>query len=158
LRIFALALISLCFGIAVFLPVIHTASAQSVSDALVAVNRAFADVSRAESSGANVTQLVQELNQALLLINQGESIQGSDPSQASSLFQQASAIASTVEEQIPSALVEGQAATRAELFWLGAYLVGISVACVLIYLFGSRVFWTLWLRTHRSWVVRKSAE
>jgi len=131
------------------------AQSATLNSALIAIQNAFAQVSRAESQGANVTQQVSELNQALQLVQMGENENSTVSEQ---YYSQAINLATQVVQQLPQATRQGQAAAQLELTWLGLLLGGLAAAGIIVYFFGSMVFWRLWVRTHRGWMVRKNEE
>lgn len=136
-------------------PLVVFAASTSDGSALSSIQNAFSQVSLAESKGANITLQVQELNQALQLVSQGEAIQQSNVALASQYYSQAESIAAQVEQQIPQSITQGQAAATLSLEELSAFLGVLALAGVLVYLFTGRVLWRLWLRQHRDWTVRR---
>ncbi len=136
-------------------PLVVFAASTSDGAALSSIQNAFAQVSLAESKGANITLQVQELNQALQLVSQGEAIQQSNVTLASQYYSQAESIAAQVQQQIPQSIAQGQAAATLSLQELSAFLGVLALAGVLVYLFTGRVLWRLWLRQHRDWTVKR---
>ncbi|MDG6929224.1 MAG: hypothetical protein JRN29_04155 [Nitrososphaerota archaeon] len=147
-RLFAACLLALLLAALLPLP----AHGASPAPALGSIQGAYVKVLQAEQEGANVSVQVSELNQALALVQQGEA---SNQTRAAQLYGRAQAMASAVEAQLPQAIAQGQAAARTELILLGSYLGGIAVAVGAIYFYGGRVFWTVWIRLHRDWTVRR---
>lgn len=107
---------------------------------------AFAAVSRAEAAGGNVTRLVGDLDRAVRLIDAGGE---ADLVEADALIRGVEAAASSVES--------GGAQSRTMRYVeTGFVLVVLAAAAALVWLYGSRVFWRLWIRTKRGWRVEQA--
>ena len=133
------------------------AHASATSDQLLAsAQSTYLKILEAQQAGGNVTSLTNTMNQALALIGEGQSVEGTDPATAAGLYQQAGSLIQEVNQQLPQVESAGRAAEQAELLWLGAFLVSITAVGGLVYFFGSRVFWNVWVRLHRGWVVKKA--
>jgi len=120
------------------------------------ISAAFGRVSVVQGEGGNVTGVVRLLNQALALVEEGASVQGSDAAQAQTYYQQAEDVVRSVNAQLPSVEQQGLASSRSQLAWLAATMIVLALAGALVFRFGGRAFWALWVRTHHDWVVRKA--
>lgn len=115
-----------------------------VADEEVRINlvEAYEAVAEAEEAGGEVSGLLERLNDALGLMEQGR-------------FGEADIIVAEVLSRAP--LVESTGA-QGERYRL-AVGVGTAVALVSLaavsWLFGSRFIWRVWLRSRRGWVVRR---
>jgi len=109
---------------------------------------AFVAVAEAERLGGDVSELVDELNQALILLEKGE--MRNDEVRLSEAL-------SKVKDVIARAPVVGQgglAAMQARTVqsWL---VVSVVVALgVIVWRYESRIFWRLWVRSKRGWKVK----
>ncbi|MDA4115244.1 MAG: hypothetical protein OK442_01660 [Thaumarchaeota archaeon] len=125
-----------------------------VSSANEEILSAFAAVSVAERSGGNVSALDAKLNGAILLVQEAEDVNATDPAQAAADLQNATAAAQGVVTASTSVEHAGSAARQAtEGTSLGA-ASAIVVVAALIYVFGGRVYRKAWLRVYRDSVVR----
>jgi hypothetical protein len=133
-----------------------TARAQTSSQVRAQIGEAYVAVLQAEQSGGNVTSMVAQLNSALSLVQQADSINGTDPSQAQALYSQASSIAGQVIQSAPAVASAGAAATSTAETYLAVETVVLAGLAVVAYLYTPRIFWSLWLRVHRGWRVKKA--
>jgi len=123
-----------------------------VSEARERVYEAYAAVVDAEASGGNVTGLVERLNEAIELIELAEN--SSDPELAANFTAQAVDIVDEVLGEVGGVKEEGLALRRFRLF-LGVFSVLLFLVLgVLIYFYGPRVFWALWVRFKGDWKVK----
>nr|MDO8043346.1 DUF1616 domain-containing protein [Candidatus Baldrarchaeota archaeon] len=126
----------------------------TVDDARRKVYDAYAAVVDAEASGGNVTDLVNRLNEAIELIRLAENT--SDSEEASVFVEQAVSIADDVLSEIGEVKEEGLALRRFHLF-LSVFSISLLVVSgVLIYFYGPKVFWGLWVRIKGNWKVKSS--
>ena len=123
-----------------------------VDEAREKVYEAYGAVVDAERSGGNVSDLVDRLNEAIELIELAENT--SDPEEASAYAEQAVGIAGEVLSEVGEVKEKGLALRRFRLF-LGVFSGFLCVVfCVLIYFYGPRVFWGLWVKIKGGWKVR----
>ena len=126
----------------------------TVDDARKKIFEAYAAVVDAEASGGNVTDLVNRLNEAIELIRLAENT--SDSEEASVLIEQAISIADGVLSEVGEVKEEGLALRRFHLFLSVFSISLIFVSCVLVYFYGPKVFWGLWVRIKGNWRVKSS--
>lgn len=107
---------------------------------------AFTYVKRAEASGGDVSALIPKLNAALQLINSG----------SSDNLAIARALIIEVSQEALITQVSGAQETSSQSMVVGASLVLLGASAVLIYIYGPRVFWGLWVRMKKDWVVKGS--
>ncbi|MHA1582085.1 MAG: DUF1616 domain-containing protein, partial [Candidatus Baldrarchaeia archaeon] len=127
----------------------------TVNDARRKVYDAYAAVVDAEASGSNVTDLVNRLNEAIELIGLAENT--SDPEQASVFVEQAVSIADEVLSEVGEVKEEGLALRRLHLFLSVFSISLLIISGVLIYFYGSKVFWGLWVRIKGNWKIKGSS-
>jgi hypothetical protein len=108
--------------------------------------RAFVDVRYAESSFAYVGDLVDKLNTAAHLLDVG----GDDN------VAQASALISAVLASTPSRISAGSQYETTRLAIRGVLLAILIVSALLVYFYGSRLYWGLWLRSRGKWRVERA--
>ena len=108
--------------------------------------RAFVGVQRAERAYGNVGRLVGELNTAAHLLDVG----GDDN------VAKASALISDVLASTPSVESSGSQAQTTRLAIRGVLLGILGVAALLVWFYGSRVYWGLWLRARGGWRVERA--
>ncbi len=128
-----------------------TESAQLYSE----IGTTYARVQTIEGEGGNVTGVVGQLNQALALVAAGEANETGAPDQAQALYQQAESIIQSVNQELPGVESRGKASAQSEVFWLAFTLGALAAIGIGIYFFGGRIFWSLWVRSHRDWTVKK---
>jgi hypothetical protein len=105
---------------------------------------AFDAVSRAESAGGDVSELVEELREALELLGTGDEMD----------LEMAESVLEGVLARAPAVAELGVASIHAQYVWLGVVLGLVAVSAVGVWRLGPRIVWSLWLRSKRSWRVR----
>jgi hypothetical protein len=101
----------------------------------------FASVLKAEKTGGDVGLLVSRLNEAALLIDSG-----TDES-----LSRAQGIITEVNGLVPSVAAQGSQSTMLQLVEAWITLVVLGTSAVLVWLYGGRVFWRVWLRAKGGW-------
>jgi hypothetical protein len=119
--------------------------AVSVDDARSRLADAYAALSRAESAGGNVDDLVLMLNSAAGLIDRGRD---ADLVVAESIIGEVAGLASGVG-------AAGAQRIQTRYIVTGVVLVVLAAAGVLVWFRGSRWFWLGWLRARRGWRVER---
>lgn len=112
----------------------------------------YSKLVEAEKAGANVSNASQQLNRALTLIKSLEEGQ----TNREEAIQQAISIIREVESTIPTLIEEGRRATFFKNLYIGLAIASIISLIVLTHLFTERIFWNLWIRARRRWIVRVS--
>lgn len=110
-------------------------------DVEASMQEAYRLIAVAESSGGDVSALIPKLNQAAALVRNND---------ADSL---ARALNLTTEV-MNSAVAAGSAGAQSvfiKYVTIWVTLVVLGVAGILVYLYGSRLFWRLWLWSKRGW-------
>jgi hypothetical protein len=116
---------------------------QTGSDLNSEILLVFNEISKAEESGAEVSSLVEELNQIITLVNNGDETALIEANNRLSLLSQAS----------QEATLTGTRTTQNEL--ITTIVIGLAtiVASILAWIYTPRAFWTLWLQVKRNWIV-----
>jgi len=115
------------------------------------VQNVFILVFEANEAGGDVEDLVMDLNVALDLLNQAKV---SDVSQARSFIAQAMEILERVEGLAPIVRDEGIKLRQSErVMWILLLLV-LVIGGVVSYFYGPRLFWSLWLKMRKDYIVR----
>ncbi len=102
---------------------------------------AFEAVAEAEEAGGDVSHLVEELDHAVKLLEAGG---GEELLEAESKIQD-------VLEAVSDVKQEGIVSTQHRQIMAGTILVVLAVVAAVVWRFGPRVFWLLWLRSKRGW-------
>ncbi|MCP8309503.1 MAG: hypothetical protein H3Z54_12570 [archaeon] len=151
MRPILLITLALAFIIQPYLPMVNAQT--SSNDAHEKVMQAFTSMQEAGNAGGDVSNLVDKLNEALDLISQGDSIASSNPSGAQELYQQAEDIANQVTLEAPVVREEGILARQSNNKILGVELVILALLGFIVYRFGPKLLWKLWLHAHKDWKV-----
>lgn len=103
---------------------------------------AFKGVTAAEAEGGDVSELIEDLNFSLVLIEDGE-------------YLEASTLIDSVINVSP--ILEGMSiqAQNVKFAVTGAIVFVLVALSALTWFYGSRVFWRGWLYTKKGWVVEK---
>ncbi len=116
------------------------------------ISDAFSVVLDAEKAGGDTSELVASLNEALRLVQEGE--QSSDQTQAVALLDQAKLIAERVHASAWDVKEAGLLAQRNAFAYLTVSVTALAIAALFAYVFVPRLFWTLWLKSHKNWRVK----
>jgi hypothetical protein len=108
--------------------------------------RAFVGVHRAERSFAYVGDLVDKLNTAAHLLDAG----------GDNNVAQASVLISDVLASTPSRESVGSQTQTMRLAIRGVLLAVLAVSALLVWFYGSRVYYGLWLRMRGGWRVERA--
>jgi len=119
-----------------------------VEEARDKLAEAFEAVAEAERMGGDVSDLVVWLNEAVKLIEEGEAC-GNE-----SLIGEAFLKAEAVIAEAPVLGEEGAASVRMRMIQNGVVLGVVVVLAVVVWRYGSRVFWRLWVKSKRDWRVK----
>ena len=100
------------------------------------LSQAFSLVAKAERSGGDVSGLVARLNEAAGLVNSGDSAG----------LAKASGIIGEVRASVAGVEAAGVSAVTYQYIVVGLTLVVLAALGLLVILYGSRLYWMLWLR------------
>jgi len=141
--------VQICFIPATFL----ASDTVGLEDAERKVYDAFKAVVAAYQDGGSVGELVEELNEALVLLSEAGR---ADSEQAGIIADQAYEIAEGVESEAPRAREEGMRLRQNERIGWAIAIGGVILGVLLIYFVGPRLYWSLWLRIRRDFIVKAS--
>ena len=142
----------LAFGLALTALSMRASAEPSAPSIRQGILEAFASIQKVEEDGGNVSQLVILLNRAIRLEREGELT--ADPVKADQLYDEAQGIVDEVMAMAPRVREEGITARSNRTIWTAVDLISLVLISLFVYILGPRIFWVLWLRTHRSWRVR----
>ena len=117
---------------------VNAATQEELRGSLGAV---FANVLKTERTGGDVDPLVSRLNEAASLIDSG-----SDES-----LSKAQGIITEVDGLTQSVEAQGSQSNMLQYVEVGLTLVVLGASAVLVWLYGGRVFWRVWLRAKGGW-------
>ncbi|MEM2193577.1 MAG: hypothetical protein QW803_03855 [Candidatus Methanomethylicia archaeon] len=123
---------------------------QSVDDARSYLEYVFLRLREAEGLGANVRDEALMLNEALNLIRLAESNSSTES------LSKALSIINMVNNSIPKLVEEGLFRARMNQIILATTISLTIIASILIYFYGPRVLWSLWIRARGNWRVRRT--
>jgi len=116
------------------------------------ISDVFSLVLDAEEAGGDTTALVASLNEALRLVEEGE--HSTNQTQALALFDQAERIVEQVRFSAWDVREAGLLAQRNAYAYMAVSVGALAVTALLAYVFVPRLFWMLWLKSHRNWRVK----
>ena len=117
------------------------------------IRRVYLELACAEKEGADVGEAVAKLDDALQLIIQAESV--SNPVEKSKLLSRAEALINEVETSIPELIGAGRSAAQLRVVVNVASIISLIVVVALVYFYGPRGLWGLWLRCRGDWRVKR---
>jgi predicted PurR-regulated permease PerM len=135
--ILALLLISVAFS------TVSTVSfATSNSQLITQIRELYLQLEKISESGVNVNPQIQELNEALQLLQNG-----SNPMEAETLIQQVNSSIPQLESEASTLYLEHQIVKYSTISTL-------IVLGFLTYYFGPRFLWKAWIKMRSRWVVK----
>ncbi len=123
----------------------------TVDQAQVATDNAYNAITEAYKAGADTTQLIEQLNQAINLTQQAQLT--SDPQQAATLAAQAQAIAQNVTQHANEAANIAQNSIPIIPITAAAAALIVGVA---IFLLGPKALWKVWFKLRGNYKVKIS--
>jgi len=123
----------------------------TVDQAQVATDNAYNAITEAYKAGADTTQLIEQLNQAINITQQAQLT--SDPQQAATLAAQAQAIAQNVTQQANEAANIAQNSIPIIPITAAATALVVGVA---IFLLGPKALWKVWFKLRKNYKVKIS--
>ncbi len=139
-------------SISIFLSAVALVQSQPtpLDNAQTATHDAYKALLKAENAGADISKLTDQLNQALNLISQSQALTSSSPQQAHALALQAQTLAQNITQQASTLKSEGLAQNP---LIIGASIASLLAGGILVYLFGPKAFWKIWLRLRKNYRV-----
>jgi len=134
------------------LSLISATTCETEEEAITLLREVYSKLVEAEKAGADISNASQQLNKALILI---KSLDEGQENKEEAL-QQAILIIKEVDSMIPMLIEEGRKATFFKNFYTGLAIASIISSIVLAYLLTPRIFWSLWIRARKHWIVKVS--
>ena len=131
---------------------IPATTCENEEEAITLLREVYSKLVEAEKAGADISNASQQLNKALTLIKSLEEGQMS----REEILQQAISIIKEVDSMIPTLIEEGRKAAFFRNFYTGLTIASIISLIVLAYLLTPRIFWNLWIRARKNWIVKVS--
>jgi ABC-type multidrug transport system fused ATPase/permease subunit len=147
-----LAIILLLFPVLLATVAIANGQSSAISSAQDATNKAYTAILDASNAGANTTQLITQLNQAINLTSQAQASINTNPEQAQALATQAQAIAQNVTAYASAAKQSNEQVMSAVTIAVSA--AALIVGGCLVYFFGPKFFWKTWLKLRKNYRVK----
>ena len=123
----------------------------TLDSAQTAVHDAYKALVKADNAGGDISQLVDQLNLALNFTSQAQALIVSNPQQAQTLALQAQTLAQNVTQQ--ASTTAGAGLFQRTLI-IGASIASLLAGGILVYVFGPKIFWKVWLRLRKNYRVR----
>ncbi|MCW4010282.1 MAG: DUF1616 domain-containing protein [Candidatus Bathyarchaeota archaeon] len=149
----AVKLMALFLLVAVLLSATAIVHAQNttVDSAQNAVNEAYAALVKADNAGADITVFSEQLNFALNLTSQAQSLLSTDPQEAQNLSSQAQIIAQNVTDHASTARSEDP---LKQPLIVAVIVAALITSGVLVYHFIPNAIWKVWLRLRKNYHVK----
>jgi hypothetical protein len=138
--------ISLIIFFIIMATIITPVGAVSPDEVRSQLIKAFEEVRIAEREGGNVTMISPKLTAAALLIDEG----GEDN------LSKASALILEVRNAVPTIAAAGSQYIYTRSIITIISVVTLVIIGIMIWAFGSRVYWNIWLRIHNNWRVERT--
>jgi predicted PurR-regulated permease PerM len=116
--------------------------ATSNSQLITQIQELYLQLEKISESGVNVNPQIQELNEALQLLQNG-----SNPKEAEQLIQQVNSSIPQLESEASTLYLEHQIVKYSTI-------TALIVLGFLTYYFGPRFLWKAWIKTRSRWVVK----
>jgi uncharacterized membrane protein len=123
----------------------------AVDDASTSVHDAYKVLLKADNQGANTTNLAEQLNLALNLTSQAQTLSLTNPQEAQQLALHAQVLAQNVTEQALTLKAEGLLQQPVAVVAIVVSLLSVGVA---VYFWGPPFFWKTWLRLRKNYHVQ----
>ncbi len=124
------------------------------SSTKASINDAFSSIQDAERNGGDVSTLIQQLNAAILLVQEAQAENSTNPSQAMAALENATQIAQTVSQQSASVSAEGSDSRRVQLYESIGIIIATVAGSTVAYTQWDPVYRRLWLLVYRKHVVK----
>jgi hypothetical protein len=122
--------------------------------AIALLREVYSKLAEAEMAGADIRDASQQLNKALTLIKSIDE----NPQDKEKLLQEALTIMRDVDSMIPTLIDEGRRAAFLRNIYTALTISSIASLIVLSYIFTPRIFWSLWLKARKNWLIKIVAD
>jgi hypothetical protein len=127
---------------------------QPINNAQTEIQTAYNALIDAYNAGGNVNELITQLNEALNLTAQAESINNTDPNQAQTLASEAQALAQNVTQEAPTVKNQGLHQEQIVMITLAASVTALIIAGIFVYVSGPKALWKMWLKLRKNYRVK----
>jgi hypothetical protein len=127
---------------------------QPINNAQTEIQTAYNALIDAYNAGGNVNELITQLNEALNLTAQAESINNTDPNQAQTLASEAQALAQNVTQEAPTVKNQGLHHEQIVMITLAASVTALIIAGIFVYVSGPKALWKMWLKLRKNYRVK----
>jgi hypothetical protein len=124
---------------------------ETTNYAQTAIHNAYKTLVDAYNSGADIGKLTDQLNLALNLFSQSQTLTNTNPLEAQRLASQAQGLAQNVTTQ---ALSAKEGSSLLNPLMLVGFVVALLVGGVLVYVWGPKTIWKMWLRLRKNYRVK----
>jgi uncharacterized membrane protein len=115
------------------------------------IHEAYKSLIDAYNFGGNITEITNDLNQALNLTSQAEAVTNNDPNKAQTLIQQAKALTEGITSKVVKVKDQGLQQTQTNITVTAAVVAALIAAGISVFLFGPKAIWKTWLRLRRNY-------
>ena len=110
----------------------------------------YSKLAEAEMAGADIRNASQQLNKALTLIKSVDE----NPQDKEKLLQEALTIIRDVDSMVPTLIDEGRRTAFTRNIYNALTITSILSLIVLSYILTPRIFWGLWLKARKNWLIK----
>jgi len=122
--------------------------------AIALLREVYSKLAEAEMAGADIRDASQQLNKALTLIKSIDE----NPLDKEKLLQEALTIIRDVDSMIPTLIDEGRRAAFSKNIYTALTISSIASLIISSYIFTPRIFWSLWLKARKNWLIKIVAD
>jgi uncharacterized membrane protein len=132
----------------------NSIKAQTVDSTRDTIQTAYQILVETNNAGGNITELTNQLNQALNLLNQAENLANTNPGQSQELITEAQTIANNVIEHAKTEKEVGIGQTHTSTILLITSIIASIAAGIIIYLYAPKIAWKTWLNIRKNHLVK----
>jgi len=127
--------------------------AEDTADLKARIRAIYIRLVDAERNGARIEEAAAKLNTALQMAMGAHT--SLDQSVRSALLLEAERIAAEVEASVPELIREAENEARTRTILMIAVPLALVMGGLLVYVYGPRILWELWLRARSGWWVER---
>jgi hypothetical protein len=122
--------------------------------AIALLREVYSKLAEAEMAGADIRDASQQLNKALILIKSIDE----NSLDKEKLLQEALTIIRDVDSMIPTLIDEGRRVAFSRNIYTALTISSIVLIIISSYIFTPRIFWNLWLKARKNWLIKIVAD